>query len=128
MISAITTESPLTRTLYHVAPRLDSRVPFADPALDGRPRTGRITYSEVERRVVVAHRSLPPSLLFYDPAGTLVDELPFGFFMEIEGNEDEIKSAERKLGIKGLRAEHATYPQLTEKHGKRFGDLIEARF
>ena len=61
-------------------------------------------------------------------AEIVVDELPFGFFMEIEGSEDEIKSAERKLGIKGLRAEHATYPELTEKHGKRFGDLIEARF
>lgn len=61
-------------------------------------------------------------------AEIVVDELPFGLFMEIEGSEDEIRAVERALGVKGLRAEHATYPQLAEKHGKRFGDLIEARF
>jgi adenylate cyclase class 2 len=58
----------------------------------------------------------------------VIDELPFGLFMEIEGSEDDIKATERKLGINGLRAEHSTYPQLTAKHGKRFGELIEARF
>ncbi|HZN08375.1 MAG TPA: class IV adenylate cyclase [Pyrinomonadaceae bacterium] len=61
-------------------------------------------------------------------AEIVVDELPFGLFMEIEGSEDEIRAVERALAVKGLRAEHATYPQLAEKHGKRFGDLIEARF
>jgi adenylate cyclase class 2 len=61
-------------------------------------------------------------------AEIVIDELPFGLFMEIEGSEDDIKATERKLGINGLRAEHATYSQLTAKHGKRFGDLIEARF
>ena len=58
----------------------------------------------------------------------VIDVLPFGLFMEIEGRANEIKSIERKLGMKGLRAEHATYPQLTAKHGKRFEGLIEARF
>ena len=48
----------------------------------------------------------------------VIDVLPFGLFMEIEGRVNEIKAVERKLGLKGLRAEHATYPQLTEKHGK----------
>ncbi len=58
----------------------------------------------------------------------VIDELPFGLFMEIEGSERDILSAERKIGLKGLRAEHATYPQLTQKHGKRNGKLIESRF
>jgi len=58
----------------------------------------------------------------------VIDVLPFGLFMEIEGRANEIKSVERKLGMKGLRAEHATYPQLTAKHGKRYDGLIEARF
>lgn len=58
----------------------------------------------------------------------VIDVLPFGLFMEIEGRANEIKSVERKLGMKGLRAEHATYPQLTAKHGKRYDALIEARF
>ena len=58
----------------------------------------------------------------------VIDVLPFGLFMEIEGRANEIKLVERKLGIKDLRAEHATYPQLTAKHGKRYDGLIEARF
>jgi len=58
----------------------------------------------------------------------VIDELPFGLFMEIEGEEREIDAAEQTLGIDGLPAEHDTYPQLTEKHGQRVGDVIEARF
>src|SRR5687768_11012712 len=58
----------------------------------------------------------------------LIDVLPFGLFMEIEGRETEIRAIERKLGLKGLRAEPATYPQLTAKHGKLYDGLIEARF
>jgi adenylate cyclase, class 2 len=58
----------------------------------------------------------------------VVDVLPFGLFMEIEGRVNAIRAVERKLGLKGLRAEHATYPQLAKKHGKPFDGLIEARF
>jgi len=58
----------------------------------------------------------------------VIDVLPFGLFMEIEGRVNAIRAVERKLGLKGLRAEHATYPQLTEKHGKLYDGLIEARF
>ena len=58
----------------------------------------------------------------------VIDVLPFGLFMEIEGRVNEIKAVERKLGLKGLKAEHATYPQLTRKHGKLYDGLIEARF
>jgi adenylate cyclase, class 2 len=61
-------------------------------------------------------------------AEIVIDVLPFGLFMEIEGRANEIKAVERKLGMKGLRAEHATYPQLTAKHGKACQGLIEARF
>jgi adenylate cyclase class 2 len=58
----------------------------------------------------------------------LIDVLPFGLFMEIEGRETEIRAIERKLGLKGLRNEPATYPQLTKKYGKLHDGLIEARF
>ncbi len=58
----------------------------------------------------------------------VIDDLPFGLFMEIEGQESDIKTAERKLGIKGLRVELATYPQLALKKGKKFGNVVEARF
>jgi adenylate cyclase class 2 len=58
----------------------------------------------------------------------VIDELPFGLFMEIEGTEKDILAAESKLAIKSLKAETATYPQLTRKYGKDYGGLIESRF
>jgi len=61
-------------------------------------------------------------------AEIVVDELPFGLFMEIEGSEAEIRKVEKQLAIKGLRAELQTYPQLTHRHGKPHGSVIEARF
>jgi adenylate cyclase class 2 len=58
----------------------------------------------------------------------VIDELPFGLFMEIEGTEQGIRDVESKLGIKRLRTEMNTYPQLTLKHGTDCGGVIEARF
>jgi adenylate cyclase class 2 len=58
----------------------------------------------------------------------VIDELPFGLFMEIEGIEESIRYIESKLAIKRLRTEPATYPQLTLKHGIDYGGVIEARF
>ena len=36
------------------------------------------------------------------PTEVVIDELPFGLFMEIEGEEDEITAAEQTLGIHGF--------------------------
>lgn len=58
----------------------------------------------------------------------VLDELPFGSFMEIEGSITAIKEAEMLLDIEDFPAEHETYPHLTRKFGKRNGNLIEARF
>jgi adenylate cyclase, class 2 len=58
----------------------------------------------------------------------VLDELPFGSFMEIEGPADAIDEAERLLKIKDFTTEHETYPRLTRQLGKRNGELIEARF
>ena len=58
----------------------------------------------------------------------VIDELPFGLFMEIEGAEQDIRNIESELAIKRLRTEPATYPQLTLKHGKDREGVIEARF
>jgi len=58
----------------------------------------------------------------------VIDELPFGLFMEIEGTEQDIRDIESKLAIKRLRAESATYPQLSLKHGTDYGGVIESRF
>lgn len=58
----------------------------------------------------------------------VIDELPFGLFMEIEGTEQGIRDVESKLAIKRLRSETATYPQLSFKHGIDCDGVIESRF
>lgn len=58
----------------------------------------------------------------------VLDELPFGEFMEIEGSITAIAEAEILLDFEGFPTEHATYPNLTRELGKENGDLIEARF
>jgi adenylate cyclase, class 2 len=58
----------------------------------------------------------------------VLDELPFGLFMEIEGTEKSIRDIESKLAIKRLRTEPATYPQLSLKHGTDRDGVIESRF
>ena len=58
----------------------------------------------------------------------VVDELPFGLFMEIEGDEQSIRDIENRLAIKRLAAEPLTYPRLTMKHGTSIAGVIEARF
>jgi adenylate cyclase class 2 len=58
----------------------------------------------------------------------VLDELPFGSFMEIEGSEIDIEDAEKLLAIAGLTAERATYPQLAAIAGTLVGNVIEARF
>lgn len=61
-------------------------------------------------------------------AEVVIDELPFGLFVEIEGEEARILEAEKLLGLGGAEAEHAPYPELTLRHGTQRGDVIESRF
>ena len=63
-----------------------------------------------------------------DNAEVVVDDLPFGLFMEIEADPEEILRIEKLLAIRSLRPEMETYPRLAKKHGKRYGDFVEARF
>ena len=58
----------------------------------------------------------------------VIDELPFGLFVEIEGEEASILKVEKLLGLDGAEAEHAPYPELTLRHGTKRGDVIESRF
>jgi predicted adenylyl cyclase CyaB len=61
-------------------------------------------------------------------AKVVIDELPFGLFMEIEASVKEIRRVERLIGAKDLPAVIETYPTLTAKLGKKRRGVIEARF
>jgi adenylate cyclase class 2 len=61
-------------------------------------------------------------------AEIVLDELPFGLFVEIEGSLLAIKEAEMILGMEDFEVEHETYPRLTATLGTEAGDVIEARF
>ncbi|MGI9067645.1 MAG: class IV adenylate cyclase, partial [Pyrinomonadaceae bacterium] len=58
----------------------------------------------------------------------VIDELPFGLFMEIEGSEEDIREVETKLAIRRLKTETLSYPRLVLQHGTRKGEVIESRF
>lgn len=58
----------------------------------------------------------------------VLDELPFGLYMEIEGTEEAIEKAARKLGLKEIEHEPRGYPRLTIKYGEMNGDVAEAKF
>jgi len=61
-------------------------------------------------------------------ATVVIDELPFGLFMEIEAPVREIKRVERMIGAANLPAVMETYPGLTRLLGKEKRGVIEARF
>jgi adenylate cyclase class 2 len=61
-------------------------------------------------------------------ADVVMDELPFGLFLEVEGEEESIVRIEQLLSLAETHAEAASYPELTRLHGERRGDMIESRF
>ena len=58
----------------------------------------------------------------------VLDELPFGFYMEIEGSIEDILATEKLLGIEHLETESRGYPRLTTKFGTMKGTVMESRF
>ncbi len=63
-----------------------------------------------------------------DGVKVVIDELPFGLFMEIEASVKEIKRTEKLLGAESLPAVIETYPTMTAKFGRERKGVIEARF
>jgi adenylate cyclase, class 2 len=62
-------------------------------------------------------------------AKVVIDELPYGVFMEIEASEREIKRVEKLIAAQDLPGVAETYPALTAKLGKKNRKgIIEARF
>jgi len=58
----------------------------------------------------------------------VLDELPFGLYMEIEGEIEAIEEAEKVLGIQGLEPEPRGYPRLAVKYGEMVDGVAESRF
>lgn len=63
-----------------------------------------------------------------DDVEVVIDELPFGLYMEIEGTEDAITNAAEKLGLKDIEHEPRGYPRLTIKYGRMNNEVAEAKF
>lgn len=61
-------------------------------------------------------------------AEVVLDELPFGLYMEIEGSNETIEKTAKKLGLKDVEQEPRGYPRLTVKYGKMNGEVAEAKF
>jgi adenylate cyclase class 2 len=85
---------------------------------------------------IVGELGLKPALVYEKYRDTwkfrsveiVLDKLPFGDYMEIEGSVTAIKEAEIVLGLEELETEHETYPKLTARLGEKNGQLTEARF
>lgn len=58
----------------------------------------------------------------------VLDELPFGYYMEIEGAIEDILQVETLLGADKLELEPRGYPRLTLKYGKLVDGVTESRF
>ncbi|MFN0278202.1 MAG: class IV adenylate cyclase [Pyrinomonadaceae bacterium] len=58
----------------------------------------------------------------------VLDELPFGYYMEIEGSMKDIVKTEKLLKAEDLEVEARGYPRLTLKYGKLNGEVTESRF
>ncbi|MEZ5347025.1 MAG: class IV adenylate cyclase [Pyrinomonadaceae bacterium] len=78
-----------------------------------------------EKRMVYEKRRL---IWKFKEVEIVLDELPFGLYMEIEGALMAIAEAELYLGAEDFETEEKTYPALTKNLGERAGRMIEARF
>lgn len=85
---------------------------------------------------ILAHLGIAPRLIYekrrrtwrFRSVDVMIDELPFGLYMEIEGAFTAIREAELLLDTEKFVQEEETYPRLTARSGKQNGEIVEARF
>lgn len=85
---------------------------------------------------ILGHLGIEPKLIYekrrrtwkFRDVEVVIDELPFGLYMEIEGPMMAIREAEMLIGADEFEAENETYPRLTARLGKANGEIIESRF
>ncbi len=95
-----------------------------------------IVESAEEIENIIAHLGFTKALVYEKRRKTwrlrdveiMLDELPFGLYMEIEGSITAIAEAEMLLDAENFETEHETYPHLTSKFGVKKEFVIEARF
>ena len=95
-----------------------------------------IVESAEEIENIIAHLGFTKALVYEKRRKTwrlrdveiMLDELPFGLYMEIEGSITAIAEAEMLLNAENFETEHETYPHLTSKFGVKKEFVIEARF
>lgn len=78
-----------------------------------------------EKRIVYEKRRETWSL---DDTEIMIDQLPFGWFVEIEGELEKIQTAEKRLGLDTSDVVDETYPRLTVQTGRSADGVFEARF
>lgn len=64
----------------------------------------------------------------FNKVEVVLDELPFGYYMEIEGEIEDILSVEKLLGADVFEPETRGYPRLSLKYGKLVDGITESRF
>jgi adenylate cyclase, class 2 len=91
------------------------------------PNALRAIFENIGLRAVAVYEKRRSTYTFKS-AEVVLDELPFGLFMEIEGSITSIAEVEMLLGIEDLEVEHETYPHMTKRFGVQNGSIMEARF
>lgn len=84
-----------------------------------------IQYLGLEKKIIYEKRRM--SWKFRD-VEVVLDKLPFGLFMEIEGSITAIREAKMFLEAEDFEIENKTYPFLTFESGRKIDGIIEARF
>lgn len=112
------------------------RIPTNSPIKHQQENETRVSDAEATHEILLA-LGFAPALIYekrrtrwdVGKAKLVIDELPFGLFMEIEASERDIKRVEKLIDGGKLPAVNETYPSLTANFGKKNRKgIIEARF
>lgn len=89
-----------------------------------------------EAAAIIAELGLIPAVIYekrrqkwiLPGAEVVLDTLPYGLFMEIEGTIKTISEIEKILDAENIPTEARTYPNMTARYGERLGDVFVSRF
>jgi len=115
---------------------LKERIPTTSPIKHQHENETRVTNADATD-AILRGVGFEPALVYekrrtrwdVGKAKVVIDELPYGLFMEIEASEREIKRVEKLIDAGTLPVVLETYPYLTAQVGKKNRKgIIEARF